>query len=118
VNMSSSSRLPAVLAYLPVIGWLVVLFFQRKNEFAMFHLKQSVGLFLFLVGALVVWAVIAWLLVWIPYLAVLGAALFTFVIAVYLFGFVVWIWGMINALRNQLTPLPGFGEWASRLPIR
>lgn len=117
--MSRPSRLPAVLAYLiPVISWLYVLFFQRKNELAMYHLRQAIGLLLFLVATLAGWAVIAWILAWIPFVAVLSAALFTIVIAAYLYGAVAWILGLINALNNQLTPLPLFGKWASRLPIR
>jgi uncharacterized membrane protein len=118
VNMSQPSRFPAVLAYIPVVGWLYVLFLQRQNAFAIFHLKQSIGLFLFLLATFIVWAVVAWLLVWIPLMAAVSAGLFTLVIAAYLYGFVAWILGIINALRNQLTPLPGFGAWASRLPIR
>jgi uncharacterized membrane protein len=117
--MSRPSRVPAVLAYLiPVIGWLYVFFFQRKNTLAVYHLRQSIGLFLFLVATLAGWAVIAWVLAWIPYMAVLGIALFTIVIAAYLYGVVAWILGMINALRNRLAPLPLFGQWANRLPIR
>ena len=117
--MNRPSRLPAVVAYLvPVIGWLYVLFFERKNTFAVYHLRQSIGLFLFLVGALAVWAVIAWVLVWVPYAAVLSTALFALVIAAYLYGVVAWIAGMINALSGKLAPLPLFGERASRLPIR
>lgn len=117
--MSRSSRLPAVLAYLiPVIGWLYVLAFQRKNLLAIYHLRQSIGLFLFLVAALAGWAVIAWVLAWIPYMDVVGIALFAVVIAAYLYGILAWILGLINALRRRLTPLPLFGRWASRLPIR
>lgn len=117
--MNPSARLPAVLAYLiPIIGWLYVYFFQRKNAFAIFHLRQAVGLFLFLAAALAIWALVAWVLAWIPYMAVLGIALFTIVIAAYLYGLVAWVMGMINALRNRPVPLPIFGQWANRLPIR
>jgi uncharacterized membrane protein len=117
--MSSPSRFPAVLVYLiPIIGWVYVFLFQRKNGLAIFHLKQALGLFLFLIGTLLGWAVIAWIIALIPYMAVLSIALFAIVVAVYLFGVVAWIMGMINALRNQFAPLPGFGEWANRLPIR
>jgi uncharacterized membrane protein len=111
------TSVPAALAYIPVIGWLFVFLFQRKNVLAVFHLKQSIGLFLFLLCALVIWAVIAWVLAWIPYMAVFGAALFTMVIAAYLYGLVAWVMGLINALGNRFTPLPFFGQWASRLPI-
>ena len=117
--MSRASRVPAALAYLvPVVGWLYVFFFQRKNILAIYHLRQSVGLVLFLIGTMVGWAVIAWLLAWIPYMAILSIALFAIVIAAYLFGVVAWILGLINALSNRLDPLPLFGQWASRLPIK
>jgi len=117
--MRRSSRIPAVVAYLiPIIGWLYVLFFQRKNSLAVYHLKQSIGLVLFLVAITAGWAVIAWVLAWIPYMAVLGIALFAIVIAIYLYGLVAWILGLINALNGRLTPLPLFGQWASHLPIR
>lgn len=117
--MSSSSRFPAVMAYLiPVIGWLYVFSFHRKNALAMYHLRQSIGLFLFLGATIVGWAVIAWVLAWIPYMGALGAALFTIVMAAYLFGIVAWILGLINALTKRVAPLPGFGRWANRLPIR
>lgn len=115
--MGDSSRLSAALAYIPILGWLYVLFFQRKNALAAFHLRQSIGLFLFLVATLLGWAVVAWLLAWVPYLDVLGIAMFTIVMVAYAFGVVVWIQGLVNALRNRLVPLPIFGRWASRLPI-
>jgi len=115
--MSGTSRVAAVLAYIPIIGWLYVLLLQRKNALAMFHLRQSVGLVVFLVGTLVVWAIIFWLLSWIPYFAVLGIALFTLVMTAYFFGVVALIMGLINALSNKSVPLPLVGQWASRLPI-
>ncbi len=117
--MSRPSRVPAVIVYLiPFLGWLYVYVFQRQNSLAVYHLRQSVGLFLFLVISLVAWAVVAWLLAWIPLMAVLGVGLFTLVIAAYLYGAIAWILGLLNALRGKTVPLPGFGRWASRLPIR
>lgn len=117
--MSRPSRLPAVLAYLvPVISWLYVFFFQRNNLLAIFHVRQAIGLFLFVIGAFVGWGVIAWLLAWIPYAAVLSIALFALVIAACLYGIVAWLLGLINALNSRLAPLPLFGRWANRLPIR
>lgn len=116
--MSRPSRLPAVLAYIPVIGWLYVFFVQRNNTLAMYHLRQSVGLFLYLAAALVGWAVVAWVLAWIPWLAVFSMALFALVIAAYLYGFVAWMMGLTNAISYRSSPLPWFGRWADRLPIR
>jgi uncharacterized membrane protein len=117
--MSSFSRLSAVVVYLlPIVGWLYGFLFQRKDPFVMFHLKQAIGLFAFLIAALVVWALVAWVLFWLPYFAVVGMALFAIVIAAFLYGLLAWIMGMINALNNRLSPLPIFGQWANRLPIQ
>ena len=116
--MSALSRFPAALAYIPVVGWLCVLIFQRKNALAIYHLRQSIGLFLFLVGVMAAWAVVAWILAWIPYMALVSVSLFTIVIAAYLYGIVAWILGLINALSSRLNPLPLFGQLANRLPIR
>lgn len=117
--MDRPSRLPAVLAYLlPVVGWLYVLAFQRKNHLALYHLRQAIGLSLFLVAVFVGWAVVAWVLAWIPLMAALSAALFSFVIAAYLYGVAAWIVGLVNALSNRTAPLPWIGRWASRLPIK
>ena len=115
--MNRSSRLPAVLAYLvPVIGWFYVLFFHHKNSLAVYHLKQSIGLVFFLVVTTASWIVVGWVIAWIPYMAVLSMALFAIVIVAYLYGIVAWILGLSNALRARMTPLPFFGQWASRLP--
>ncbi len=115
--MNSATRIPAVLAYIPILGWLYVLFLARKNSLAVFHLKQSIGLILFLIAATAAWALVTWILAWIPYMFLVGIALFGIVIAAYLYGLVAWVLGLINALNERLAPLPLFGEWASRLPI-
>ena len=116
--MNTSSRLAAVLAYLlPVLGWLYVFFFQRKNSLALYHLRQAIGLVVFLVVTLVAWAVVGWLLAWIPYLDILSIALFALVVSAYLFGIVAWLFGIYYALADRESPLPLFGRFASRLPI-
>ena len=117
--MSMSSRLPAVLAYLlPILGWLYVYFFQRKNSLALYHLRQAIGLVVFLIVTLIAWGVVGWLLAWIPYLDVLSIALFALVVGAYFYGIVVWLFGIYNALCARQSPLPAFGQWASRLPIK
>jgi uncharacterized membrane protein len=117
--MNTSSRFPAVLAYLlPVLGWLYVFFYQRRNSLALYHLRQAIGLVLFLIVILMAWAVVGWLLAWIPYLDVLSIALFALVMSAYFYGAAAWLFGIYNALRNRESPLPLFGRWASRLPIK
>ena len=105
--MNMSSRLPAVLAYLlPVLGWLYVFFFQRKNSLALYHLRQAIGLVVFLIVTLIAWGVVGWLLAWIPYLNVLSIALFALVVSAYLFGIVAWLFGIYYALSDRESPLP------------
>lgn len=117
--MNGPSSFAAAVTYLlPGVGWLYVYVFQRHNTLAMYHLRQSIGLFLFLGGSIIGWVVIAWILAWIPYMGTLGIALFTLVIGAYLFSIIAWLQGLFNALNNRAAPLPGFGRWATRLPIK
>jgi len=112
-------RYLAFLAYLfGIFGWLYVLLFHRKDEFAVYHAKQSIALTVLAIGAPVVWAIVAWVLSWIPLIGpISAAALFALVILVYIYIAIAWIIGMVNALRAKATPLPIIGGRAARLPI-
>lgn len=112
--MDLSTRLSAAIAYLPIVGWLYVLLFQRRNAFAMFHLRQAVGLVIFLIVAPVGWAVITWLLAWIPFGFLVGNALFALVIVAVVVGVVAWVVGVVNALRGRAAFLPIFGKLANQ----
>jgi uncharacterized membrane protein len=116
--VNRDSRIPAFLAYLlSIIGWLYVLFFHRRNAYAIFHVKQSVGILLFAVGVTIGWLILGWLLAWIPFGGVFMMSLFSLVIAAYLFSLVIWIMGMARALTDQHQPLPLIGVWADNLPL-
>lgn len=116
--MSTSQRALALLAYLLLpIGWLAILLFGRRSRFAIFHMKQAVALVLFLATIAIGWAALAWLTAWASYLFVVGIAAFSLVMAAAIFGVIVWLLGMRNALRAQMRPLPIVGAWARRLPF-
>ncbi len=115
--IDTSSRIAGAVAYIPVIGWLYVLLTRRQDAFAMFHLRQAVGLIVFLIAMFAGWAVITWLLGWIPYAFILGNALFALVIAAYVFGFFAWIAGIVNASRGRVALLPIFGTMANRIRL-
>ena len=117
-DVNDPARFSAALAYIPIIGWLYVYFTQRQSNLALFHLRQSIGLFVFLIGVFVAWVIVAWVLAWIPFMAILSTALFALVIVAYFYGIVAWVTGIIRALRSQATPLPVFGARADRLPIQ
>ena len=117
--MSTGQRVLAFLAYLLfAIGWLIVLLFGRRSRFAVYHMKQSIALALFLVAVVVAWGVFTWLTAWLPFLFILGVSSFSIVIAAAVFGLVAWILGMRNALGARMRPLPIVGAWAKRLPPR
>lgn len=115
--METSQRIPAVIAYIPVIGWLFVLLTQNKNPFAIFHVRQAIGLILFLILAATAWAAITWVLSWLPFGFLVGNVLFALVIASFIYGIIAWIIGMVSAGRGKTTLLPVFGRRAARLPI-
>jgi uncharacterized membrane protein len=113
----SYNRLSACIAYIPVVGWLYVLFFQRRDPFAMFHLRQSIGLILFLGVVFLGWMVVGWLVAWIPFGMLVAVALFTLVMLAFGVGLYAWIAGILYALRGRVAFLPIFGRFANRLQI-
>jgi uncharacterized membrane protein len=116
--MSSSSRTSAIIAYaVPVLGWLYVYLVQRDDQFAMFHLKQAIGLVIFLVVAFVAWIVFGFLIAQIPYMAVASISLFPLVMGSYIFGIYAWVKGIRNVMRSEMNLLPAIGARSNRLPI-
>jgi uncharacterized membrane protein len=114
--VGTSQRILAFLAYLLfVFGWLIALLFGRRSRFAVYHAKQSMVLALFLVAVMIGWGVFAWLTAWVSSLFIVGIAAFSLVIAAAIFGVIAWIFGMVNALRGRMAPLPIVGGWARRL---
>ena len=118
--MSKPNRTLAFLAYLlSILGWLYVLLFQREDKLALYHARQSLGLVLVALGALLGWALGTWILSWVPLVGPLvAAALFSQVLLVYLFLGIVWIIGMVYALQAKVKPLPLVGRWAERFLSR
>jgi uncharacterized membrane protein len=114
--MSTSQRISAAIVYIPVIGWIYG-FFQRKNALADFHLRQSIGLIVGLAVSFLVWAVVAWILTWIPFGEIFAVALFTLVMTMFIIGVIAWVVGIINALRGKMNNLPIFGGIARRIPL-
>ncbi len=111
--MNKPNRLLALLTYLiPVVVPLYVLFGRRRDPFALYHASRSLAL---VAGAIItplVWAVIAWLLTWIPLVGVLlAAASFALVLAAYIAIIYGWISGIIAASQARLQPVPVFGNW-------
>lgn len=117
--MSKPGRNVAFLAYLlPIVGWLYVLLFRKKDEFAVYHAKQSMMLTVTAVGAPAAWAIVAWIVSWLPLAGpIIAAALFALVMLAYTFLAATWIIGMVYALQAKMKPVPVVGGWAERIPV-
>ncbi len=114
--MSQSSRYLAFISYLLSLpGALFVLLARRDDPFAVYHARQSLRLAITGIAAPIVWAVVAWILAWIPLVGgMLGVILFALVIATYIGVLISWIAGMIYSLKGQVRPLPFFGARSAR----
>ncbi len=117
LQIDASSRISAVITYIPVVGWLYAFLLQRNNAFVRFHARQSFGLFLFLLAIFVGWVVVGWLVGWLPYGFILTTALFALVVVTGVFSVVTWVSGILNAAQGRVTLLPIFGKRANKLPL-
>jgi len=115
--METSDRFSAFLSYIPVIGWIYVLLAKRQNSLSMFHVRQSIGLFVFLGATFAAWAAITWLLGWIPFGFMVGLALFTLVITAFIFGIVAWVTGIVYAWQGRMILLPLIGKMANNIRL-
>ncbi len=92
----------AIISYFSIIGFIIALLMNndKKNDFAAFHIRQSLGL----IGLWVaVWGILYF--VSIPFLGwILQLGLF-----------VMWILAFIGAIQGEKKPVPVFGtqfqEW-------
>jgi len=88
----------AIIAYLTVIGLVVafVLNNDKKDEFAAFHIKQSLGLVLISLGLFIVGMIpiLGWII------SFLGS----------IFLLYLWIMGLINAINHKTKTVPILGQ--------
>jgi len=84
------------VAYLGLIGFIVVLLTKKDNKFAIYHAKQSL--------VLIIVSIISSFIIWIP---IIGWA-------VGIAELVLVIMGIVNALNGQAKPLPIIGKFADK----
>lgn len=106
-NTVEEGKTTAIIAYLTLIGLVValVLNMEKKNTFAAFHIRQSLGLML--TGLAVSFVS------WIPFLGWLVAIVAMVVLLI------MWVSGLLNALNGREKPMPILGakyiEWFKTL---
>jgi uncharacterized membrane protein len=97
-HTSSDAKTIAIIAYLTIIG-LAIAFVMNKDkqeDFATYHIKQSLGLVLLSLGLFVVGMI--------PILGWIVSFLGT------LFLLYLWIMGLIHAINNEKKPVPILGK--------
>lgn len=115
--MNSTTKIFALFAYLlSFISALLVLFLRRKDEFARYHARQSLGITGIALALFVAWGGIGWVMAWIPAVGfILTISLFSLVIAGYLMLIISSISGMVYAVQGKMQPPLFIGEIALKL---
>lgn len=95
-----SSKVTSVLSYFGLIGWLIAFFAGTKDDKSIYHLKQGFGLILLSI----VFGIVIQILVRISTsLALVGTVLWIVLL-------VLFILGLINAIKEEKKPLPIIGK--------
>ena len=101
---SGESKLWAFLAYLlGIVGFILVIALKRNDKFAMFHAKQSLVLFIFMVLVSFVGGIIpfiGWFIIW-PFGSLLATILF--------------IQGVVYSLTGKQKPLWLIGKFGEKM---
>jgi uncharacterized membrane protein len=101
-GVMTEDRTVAILSYVTIIGFIAAIFVHqsRKTQLGAFHLRQVLGLVLTGVvgGFAAVVPILGWL-VW--FLLMIGML-------------VLWLLGLISALRGDMRPVPLLGEQYQR----
>ena len=97
----------AIVSYITLIGWIIAIIMHQsqKTKFGAYHLRQSLGLFIFAVGAAVSIMILGFIL---PFLFFLSPIINIGVL-------VLLIIGIINASNGKATPLPLIGSLCDKM---
>ena len=115
--VSGSDRLFGFLAYLlGPIGWVLGFLVKRKDRFVRLHIRQSIGVWAGLIIGAVAWLLIGGAISVVPYFGpLLAFGSFALVIALAATCLILWVTGMLNAVRGRGRVLPIFGDRAERM---
>ena len=96
-----AGKTTAIIAYITLIGALIAITMnlEPKHAYARFHTRQAFGLHLVFLGFSL------FLSVWFNFYVWVG---------LYIFYFVLWIYGLFTAIDNQTKPIPMIGNYFQR----
>ncbi|WP_400075262.1 DUF4870 domain-containing protein [Winogradskyella sp. R77965] len=94
----SEGKTIAIIAYITIIGLIIafVMNSEKKNPFANYHIRQSLGLGLtsFALMLINIIPILGWIISFVGFLIILY----------------MWVMGLINALNGKEQPLPILGK--------
>ena len=98
VTKDTQDKTIAIVAYLTVIGLVVALVLnnEKKDLFAKYHIRQSLGLVLTSIALSLI--IVIPLLGWI--VSIIGAFVLLYM----------WVMGLLNAINGRERPVPILGE--------
>lgn len=97
-SIGKIGKTKAIIAYITMLGWVIALFMNRdpKSEFSAFHIRQALGLhLLYLFLAAIATGFNSW------------AATIGF----YVFIFILFIFGLSQAVMGKKTSIPFIGAY-------
>ncbi|WP_309608958.1 hypothetical protein [Flavobacterium sp.] len=101
-NNIEQGKQTAIISYLTFIGTVIAIFMnnETKNNFASFHIRQSLGIF-------VSWFALGY---FVSYFDNWGVSS-----GFYLFIFILWIYGFVGAIQGEQKLVPIVGEFFQKL---
>lgn len=98
-----SNKTLAILSYITIIGWIIAFVkgkeLNPKSDLVNYHLKQGLGFFIVAVVINIILTVIVSIVPSLAFLTYVG-----------IIFFVLWIFGIINAVNEEKRPLPVIGK--------
>ncbi|MEZ4854517.1 hypothetical protein [Flavobacterium sp.] len=99
MNDIEKGKKTAIIAYITIIGTVIAIFMnqdENKSEFASFHIRQALGVFL-------TWGILGYF--------VGNIDNWTMSIALLIFIFVLWFYGFLGCSKNEKRTVPLVGEF-------
>lgn len=114
ITTTDNGKTAAIISYIPIIGWLVAYFVlhkDKKTELGSYHLRQN--LLFILVSIILGWGSGFVLAILIVATQIVALIYISYVIQAGIF--IIWIIGLIGAIKGLKTPMPVIGAKAQTM---
>ncbi len=105
--MTSKTSKAFITTFFSIIGFIVYLLAWRKDKYTKYYAKQSLGVFIFAVGASIVSAIISWI-------PILGSVIS---VGLNVLVTIAWIFSWAYALSGKQKDVPVIGEYSKKIDL-